>query len=205
MSHMEIQNHLFQLLKKSERYQDSGSSGGVVDVIVSEAVSATQSGSVVNRITILSDTEADNYVSADIGMIYAADIGKSASYIGFNYYLLPVNKDVPLSQRGGFLRRFAFSFGITLNGIEDDRGTRENLFKKHALVVGCGYRVSQYIRTGVGILLFRERDPETFPLTEKTHIAYTPHFSVTFDINVGKHVKGIGNLFDFLKDKKDEN
>jgi len=110
-----------------------------------------------------------------------------------------VNKGVPLSQKGGWLRRFAFSAGLTLNSIEDRRGIRSDLFFNQALVLGAGYRISQYWRVGGGSLVFRERDPDSYPLTSKKRTALTPYVGLTFDADTGQQLKGIGGLFDFLK------
>ena len=144
---------------------------------------------------------ADNdYVSADLGLLYAGRIGEPAAYVGANFYLRPVNKGVPLRQKGGPLRRFAFTVGLTLNSIEDNADVRSDLYFNHALVLGAGYRVSQYWRVGVGGLVFRERDPDSYPLTRKKRTAVTPYVAMSFDADIGQQLTGIGGLFDFLKD-----
>jgi hypothetical protein len=153
----------------------------------------------VRETSIGAPTADNDYVSGDIGLIYAPRIGEPAVYIGANFYLRPVNKGVPLSQKGGWLRRFAFSAGLTLNSIEDRRGIRSDLFFNQALVLGAGYRISQYWRVGGGSLVFRERDPDSYPLTSKKRTALTPYVGLTFDADTGQQLKGIGGLFDFLK------
>lgn len=149
--------------------------------------------------SLLSGTEANDYISFDAGLLYVREIGETSAYVGTNLYLRPVDKSVPLSRHGGFLRRFSFTLGLTLQSIEDDRLTRRNLFGTQALVVGAGYRVSQYLKLNAGSLIFRERDPETFPLTEATSLAGSPYVGASFDVDVGEQVKGLGRLFDFLK------
>ena len=47
--------------------------------------------------------------------------------------------------------------------------------------------------------MFRERDPETFPLTASTSLAGSPYVGISFDVDVGEQLKGFGRLFDFLK------
>ncbi len=159
---------------------------------------------VTGRSAAIASTSANDYVSADAGLLYAGEISESVFYLGANFYLRPVNKRVPLSRRGGFTRRFAFTLGITLQGIDDDVGTRDNLFHTQSVMMGAGYRLSQYIRAGTGLLLFRERDPETFPLSEDTRLTVTPYVSVSFDADVGKQLLGLGGIFDFLKDNDED-
>lgn len=142
---------------------------------------------------------ADNgYVSADVGMVYAPTIGRAAATIGANFYLRPVDKGVPVSQTGA-LRRFAFTVGLTLNSIEDRRRIRSDLYFNQALILGAGYRISQYWRLGAGGLVFRERDPDAYPLTRRRQTAVTPYVALTADLDAGRQLQGIGGLLDFLK------
>ena len=189
------------------RFENSGEGWNTekaIEEIAAKLQALALNGHVVSRIIVLDDTDANNYISADIGMIHAPDIKETSVSLGVNFYFKPINKDVPLQRRGGFFRRFALTLGITLQGIDDSRRTRENLFNNQALVLGAGYRISQYIRAGGGMLVFRERDPKTYPLTSKTEIAYTPYLSFSFDVNMAEHLKGFEKLFDFLKDKSDD-
>jgi hypothetical protein len=155
------------------------------------------------RETSMGASTADNdYVSGDLGLLYAGRIGEAAAYIGANFYLRPVNKSVPLHQKGGIWRRLAFTVGLTLNSIEDQRGIRSDLYFTQALVLGAGYRLSQDWRVGGGGLVFRERDPESYPLTRKRRTTLTPYVALAFDADMGRQLKGIGGLFDFLKGGK---
>lgn len=197
----EVQPHLTRIVAPA---LDADGADRAVEAVASELKSMVQDGDVTHRTTLVVDTGANDYISADAGLVYAGKIRKSAVYLGANFYLHPVNKDVPLGQKGGFRRRFAFTLGLTLQGIADARGTRENLFHTQAMVLGAGYRVSQYIRAGGGWLVFRERDPASFPLTRDTRVAVTPYVSVSFDVDVGAHLKRLGGLLGFLKEKDDE-
>ena len=148
---------------------------------------------------VLAATSANRYVGLDAGLLHVPELKKTSMYIGTNLYLRPVNKSVPLSQRGGLLRRFALTLGLSIQSIEDDRETRRNLFGRYSMVLGAGYRISQLLRISGGALVFRERDPETFPLTESTSIAASPYAAFSVDLDVGRQLTGIGGLFDFLK------
>lgn len=141
------------------------------------------------------NTESNDYVSLDVGLLYAREIKETSVYIGANFYLRPVAKSVPLQTRGGFLRRFAFTIGLAVQDVEDERSTRRALIGPVSLVMGAGIRVSKYVRLGGGALLFRARDPETFPLTTRTSLTGSPYVSASFDMDVGKHLKGLGGLF----------
>lgn len=141
------------------------------------------------------DTQSNDYVSLDVGLLHAREIKETSIYIGTNIYLRPVDKGVPLQTRGGFLRRFAFTIGLAVQDIEDDRSTRRALIGPLSVVLGGGLRVSKYVRLGGGILVFRERDPETFPLTTRTSLTGSPYVSAAFDMDVGKQLKGLGSLF----------
>ena len=121
-----------------------------------------------------SDTKSSDYVSMDVGLLYAREIRETSVYIGTNIYLRPVVKGIPLQTRGGFLRRFAFTLGLAVQNIEDVRSTRRALIGPISAVLGAGIRVSQHVRLGGGVLIFRERDPETFPLTTRTSLTGTP-------------------------------
>jgi len=176
-------------------------SGSTFAAIASALSASLRNGAVMTSASITADTRADNYVGMDIGILHAGDIGETTPYAGLNFYLRPVNKDAPLSREGGgFLRRFSFTCGLSLQGIDDALDTRKNLFKSQSLVLGAGYSLSRNIRAGGGVLVFRERDPETYPLTRKTQLAYTPHFSLSFDADVGKYLKGIAKHLDFSED-----
>jgi hypothetical protein len=185
----------------SNNTKDEVFSGTSFANIANVMSASLRNGAVVTRSSVVADTRTDNYVGVDIGILHAWDISEAAPYIGLNFYLRPVNKDAPLSREGGgFMRRFSFTCGLTLRGIDDTRDTRENLFKSQSLVLGAGYRLSRNVRAGGGILVFRERDSETYPLTRKTFLAYTPYFSASFDADVGKYLKGIAKHLDLSGD-----
>jgi hypothetical protein len=139
-------------------------------------------------------TTQNNYISADGGLLYAGDIGHAALFVGSNIYLRPVNKDAPLSLKGSFSRRFAFTVGVTLSTIADENSrTRSDLFANSSLVLGAGIRITQSIRIGGGALIFKESDPN--PLVTKKTAAATWYASFSFDINVAKGLQGLGGEF----------
>ncbi|MGH1364660.1 MAG: hypothetical protein ACRBF0_13950 [Calditrichia bacterium] len=147
-------------------------------------------GTTINR----GQTPQRNYISADGGILCARNVG-IVPYIGTNIYLRPINKNAPLSRKGTFEHRFAFTVGLTVQSIEDDKTpkTRENLFGSQALVLGAGMRFSESIRLGLGGLIFFKQD--TNPVHTEKRIAVNPYLSFSFDWDIVKSFAGIGKLF----------
>ena len=188
-----------EMVRLAENWRGAAEGGEAAELLETQLVDMVRQQNVMRQTSMGASTADNDYVSGDIGLLYAARIGEPAVYIGANFYLRPVNKGVPLRQKGGSLRRFAFTVGLTLNSIEDRRGIRSDLYFNQTLVLGAGYRISQYWRVGGGGLVFRERDPDSYPLTRKKRTALTPYVSLSFDADTGQQLKGIGGLFDFLK------
>lgn len=136
------------------------------------------------QIAVDGKTTGNSYVSADAGMLYAPDIETAALYIGSNIYFRPVNKRAPLSEKGSFLRRAAVTIGFTVTSIADeDQQTRSDMFGHQSLVLGAGVRLTQAIRAGGGVLIFKENNPN--PLITKSSTVTTPYVSFSFDLDVG--------------------
>ena len=140
---------------------------------------------VYDPVTVEGRTSTKGYVSADVGVLYAGDIGIGALYVGSNIYFRPVNKEAPLSDAGSIGRRLSLTVGITLSGVGDeDNRPRSDLFWNQSLVLGGGYRITSAIRGGGGALLFLESDPN--PLIDKKSIAASWYVSFSFDVDVAK-------------------
>ena len=188
-----------EMIRLAEDWREAAEGGEAAELLEIKLEDMVRQQNLVRQTSIGASTADNDYVSGDIGLLYAARIGETVAYIGANFYLRPVNKSVPLRQKGGVLRRLAFTVGLTLNSIEDRRGIRSDLYFNQALVLGAGYRISQDWRVGGGGLVFRERDPDSYPLTRKKRTALTPYVALAFDADIGRQLKGIGGLFDFLK------
>ena len=148
----------------------------------------------VDGVTTTADgrTAQKNYVSADVGLLYAGDIGIGALYVGSNIYFRPVNKDAPLSEVSSLARRLAVTIGITLSSVADEENrTRSDLFWHQSLVLGAGYRITSSIRGGGGALVFRGADPN--PLITRTSPAVTWYASFSFDLDVAQGLAGWGS------------
>lgn len=130
-------------------------------------------------------TRAKNHVSMDVGILYSGDAGEVLPYFAANFYLRPVNRDVPLAQVGGLGRRFSIMVGVTYSSIheeENGRVLRDDLFGSQALVVGAGLRLTDAARVSVGALVYQENDPN--PLVDDLSLAADPFFAVSFDWDV---------------------
>jgi hypothetical protein len=140
------------------------------------------------------NTFQNYYISADLGFVFMPDITEAVPYVGTNIYTRPVNRNAPLSQRGGFRRRFAFTIGLTLESIADkNMRTRDDFTGNQSLLVGAGYRVTESIRLGLGGLVFVKKDPS--PLVDEDTTGVTPYVSVSFDWNIARTFRGIGSTF----------
>ena len=188
-----------EMIRLAEDWPEAAEGGEAAELLEIRLEDLVRQQTLVRDTGMGASTAHNNYVSGDIGLLYAPRIGETAAYVGANFYLRPVNKGVPLRQKGGVLRRLAFTVGLTLNSIEDSRGIRSDLYFNQALVLGAGYRISQGWRVGGGGVVFRERDPGSYPLTRKKRTAMTPYVALAFDADIGQQLKGIGGLFDFLK------
>jgi|GEM_PF-3334770 len=149
----------------------------------------------VNASTVSSfKTQQKWYISADFGFAYGPDVDKVVPYVGTNIYLQPVNKNAPLSVRGGFLRRFAFTLGLTVKSLADSSPqTRSDLWDSNSLLVGVGYRITDSGRLGVGALVFNEQDPN--PLIDEESVTVSPYLSLSFDVDVLSFFKQFSGLF----------
>jgi hypothetical protein len=139
------------------------------------------------------DTFQHYFITADLGLLYAWGVSKLVPYAGTNIYFRPVNPDVPLSQKGGFGRRFSVTLGYTLQGIGDNGVTRKDLFGGGSLVVGAGLRLTESIRFAAGALLFVKENSN--PLISDEKVAASPYLSLSFDWKIAKTFAVIGQKF----------
>jgi hypothetical protein len=121
------------------------------------------------------------YFSADLGLAYVGRFDEFLAYFGLNIYFRPVNKQVPLARKGGFLRRFAAMVGVTLQSVEKE-GQRKGIFGNKGLVYGVGYRLSDYVRLTVGGVLFYEIDSN--PTISEEKVSTVGFIAVSFDWDI---------------------
>ena len=126
-------------------------------------------------------TRATWHLNPDIGLSYAPVLKEVLPYFGVNIYFRPVNKEVPLNQKGGFGRRFAAVIGITTSSIELEN-QRKGLLGKKALMIGAGYRITDAIRISTGSLVFHEINPN--PLISEKRFSTSLFISLSIDWDI---------------------
>jgi hypothetical protein len=162
----------------------------------SQKVSFTAiSSTVVNGSTLGTfETFAGYYVSGDAGFVVVPEIHKVLPYLGTNFYTIPGNRNVSLTQDGRWRRRIAFTIGLTLATAEDaQHARRSDLFGSQSLVLGGGVRITDVFRISAGGVVFNRRNPN--PLIKKDRLATTPYIALSFDVNLARTFAGIGKLF----------
>ena len=142
-------------------------------------------------------TERTFHVSADAGFAYGWDVDSVVPYFGANFYLRPVNRNVPLrvlrsSRVMNWRHRWSITVGLTLKSIKED-DVRDDLFNNQALVLGIGWRLTDVVRLNGGVLVFKEEDPN--PLIDDTELAVSPYFGISWDWDLQSTLQGFGNTF----------
>lgn len=167
-----------------------------LDSLVDEVdLQAREAGVLLQSNTLGSfKTQQSWYIAGDFGFLYGPEIEKSVPYLGTNIYFRPVNKAVPLSQKGGFGRRFAVTLGLTVKSVADENPqTRSDLFNNNSLLLGAGLRLTDSARIGAGALIFEESNPS--PLLSSESTTYSPYVSLSFDIDVLSFFRGFAGVF----------
>jgi len=126
-------------------------------------------------------TRASWYISPDIGLLYAPNLKEAFPYFGVNIYLRPVNRDVPLGMKDSLGRRFALMIGITTRSLEEE-DRREDLIGSKSLVVGAGFRLTDFLRLSGGSLLYYKINSETEESQKKITASYFISLSLDWDI-----------------------
>lgn len=124
-------------------------------------------------------TRQKSYISADFGILYSFDAEQGLPYLGTNVYFRPVNKQAPLTGWSPW-KRLGATIGLTLGEFDTDRA--EPLFSSQNLLTGVGFRVTEAIRLGGGVVFFREKSADSLS-TEKVTV-FSPYASVSFDADV---------------------
>lgn len=145
-------------------------------------------------------SEKNPYIGLDFGVSYIPGYEQLFFYEGVNFYFAPVNKDAPLSTfplRGASFRewiskRFSLHFGLTQSLIEVGNKRYAPLLKglNSSLLAGVGLRINRIVRLNMGYIFFYEKDNN--PIVDQHHFTAMPQVSVTFDLNVGKALGGLG-------------
>jgi hypothetical protein len=161
---------------------------------VSAQVVARQGRNLLFARTTLANygTRARQRISQDLGLLYTWKDGRqdAATYVGINVYPVPVNKGVPVSRYRLFdARRWSFTFGLTMNNLEQtDRF--KGIIDGKAPVVGVGIRLSDFFRVSYGAPLVYTFTPDTERRKRVTAMQYT---SVAIDAELRDVIKGLAD------------
>ncbi|MEX2401175.1 MAG: hypothetical protein WD423_10415 [Rhodothermales bacterium] len=141
------------------------------------------------------ETRARWYLSADVGLAAVPVLDEVLPYFGMNVYFRPVNKEAPLSARGGIGRRFAALIGVTYASVEKT-DERADLFGSNALLVGGGLRLTDVLRVSAGALVYKGNDPRA-PAAGASQpdfeLSRAFFFSVSFDWDVRQTLGVLGS------------
>ena len=139
------------------------------------------------------ETRARQYISADLGFLYAPRSRDVYPYFGVNLYLIPVNKEASLRSftfGKSIWRRTALMIGVTAISVEKE-GKTEDLLSNRSLVLGIGVRLTDTIRLSGGALIFRE--VYDTGLSEDTKLTNNGFVSLSIDWDVRT---GFGGLWE---------
>lgn len=162
------------------------------DVLADKLLSATYI--ITDQSYIDAVSQSTPYVGLDMGFSYIPGYSQLFIYEGVNFYLVPVNKDAPLSsfnKRYWWLKRLSIHFGLTQSLIKVENKRYVPLIDGvGSVIVGAGLRFNRIMRINAGYMLFYEKDNN--PLKANKHFTALPQFSLTFDFNVAKALGGFG-------------
>lgn len=140
---------------------------------------------------------ATAYISADVGTVFprfsSGNWGASL-FVGVNFSFSPVDKDIPLSEDGGFGKRFSIIAGLTITEFRDNAQSVTGVAGGQAALFGVGYRISDYLRLGAGGVLFRQTHPN--PAIDSKSLKVAPYVAVSVDSDIAGLIK---NLFESSK------
>jgi hypothetical protein len=137
---------------------------------------------------------ATAYISADVGAVlprFSTGNWGASLFVGVNLSFRPVDKDISLSEDGGFGKRFSLVAGLTVTEFRDNDRSVSGIAGGAGALLGVGYRVSDYLRVGAGGVLFRQKHPN--PAIDSQSLRVAPYLALSVDADV---VGLIRELFD---------
>lgn len=142
----------------------------------------------------------NNYIHATAGLafIYSPLFGNPVfrhksiiPYVGVNYNIRPINRDVPLAKVHNirWYQKFSYMIGITLNSVAEEN-ERKDLLDNKTILTGLSYRFNNAFRITAGGLVFRQVDQN--PAISNTDIATSFFVGLELDITLLKSLKDVG-------------
>lgn len=119
-------------------------------------------------------------------------------YVGFHINFRYVHSDIPFRLRPNkdiiSCYRFSAFVGFSLISIKQTN-ERADFLGGTNLLLGMGYRLSNYIRVVAGGLLFRKDNPN--PLITNYSPAFTPYVGFSLDLRLSDLLKGINKIINY--------
>lgn len=115
-------------------------------------------------------------------------------YLGFHINLRPIDKNLALRQIRfkSFWHRTSISAGISLTSVSLDN-TREDFFNNNSLLLGIGYRLTNYWKISLGTLWFKSKSYN--PFSSSKNLRFVPTIGTSIDLEVEELFGGISKLF----------
>lgn len=152
--------------------------------------------SVVDATSVIGSTQQSPYFSVEAGTVAIPVLDEVVPYSGVNFYLRPVNPPTITPLGKSLLRRFAFTLGLTLDGVDETQATDaggteviDNLFGNQNLLLGAGLRLNRMVRLGAGAVVYRQREDV---LDRSLSLTTTWYVALSFDMDVQSALTGDG-------------
>jgi hypothetical protein len=93
-----------------------------------------------------------------------------------------------------FWQRFSMMVGINLGEVNNQADSLSGVFGNKQLFLGAGLRLTEYLRLGGGVLVYKHQNPN--PLIREEKLKGTPYLSLSVDIDA---VATIRNMVSAIK------
>jgi hypothetical protein len=136
-------------------------------------------------------TRAKRYISPDLGIAFAPQLGKAVPYLGVTFFPFGLNKNVV--QRGfrPLHSTFGVMLGLTATSLAE-ADERKDLFGSSNLLFGPTVRFLDVFRASGGGLLLRQQNPGTLESNAPVRLTY--FVSLSFDLDVQALFGGISSI-----------
>jgi hypothetical protein len=159
--------------------------GMIPDLTVGLLLSTTYTVTDATDIEFVSSSTP--YMGLDAGVGYTYNLNSYFAYYGFNFYLVPVNKNTRLRMYHGWdylAKTISLYAGVTNNKIGPGNNNRysASLGGSADLILGLGWRFNRGMRLNAGYQFYFLADPD--PLVDRKKLSGSFVNSLTIDINI---------------------
>jgi hypothetical protein len=146
-------------------------------------------------VVLLASTSADYntraawHISANVGLAAFSHIDEVSPILGLNVYTRAVNRDAPLHSLLDWRRRFSILVAVTTRSLAKN-GEREDLLPSRGLLVGAGYRLTDFVQGNLGVLGLRVPDQD--PVVNHTDLKTTFFVGLSLDATLHELLGAFG-------------